>query len=62
VALAFDNARELQEPKPRIVICDTKMAKGVPFLEVRERSHFLRVEREEWQQALEVLDAGRPAA
>lgn len=62
VALAFDRARASKEPKPRIVICDTKMAKGVPFLEVRERSHFLRVEREEWQQALEVLDAGRPAA
>jgi transketolase len=62
VALAFDRARALQEPRPRIVICDTKMAKGVPFLEVRERSHFLRVEREEWQQALEGLDAGRPAA
>jgi transketolase len=62
VALAFDRARALKDPKPRIVICDTKMAKGVPFLEVRERSHFLRVEREEWQQALEVLDAGRPAA
>jgi transketolase len=62
VAEAFDRARALQEPRPRIVICDTRMAKGVPFLEVRERSHFLRVEPEEWQQALEVLDAGRPAA
>ena len=26
----------LTEPKPRIIICDTKMAKGVPFLEERE--------------------------
>ena len=47
--------------QPRIVICDTKMGKGVPFLEERERNHFLRVEPEEWSKALEVLDAARPA-
>lgn len=56
---AFDAARNLNETKPRIVICDTKMAKGVPFLEERERNHFLRVEPHEWQKALELLDAGR---
>jgi transketolase len=56
---AFDAARACAEPKPRIVICDTKMAKGVPFLEERERNHFLRVEPHEWQKALELLDAGR---
>ena len=43
------------------MICDTKMAKGVPFLEERERNHFLRVEPHEWQKALELLDAGRTA-
>jgi len=58
---AFDNARELTEPKPRIIICDTKMAKGVPFLEERERNHFLRVEPHEWQKAIQILDAGRQA-
>jgi transketolase len=58
---AFDAARHGTAPGPRIVICDTKMAKGVPFLEARERSHFLRVEPEEWSQALEALDAGKPA-
>ena len=56
---AFDAARTLAEPKPRVIICDTKMAKGVPFLEAREKSHFLRVEQHEWSQALEALDAGR---
>jgi transketolase len=35
---AFDAARALQEPKPRVIVCDTKMAKGVPFLETREKS------------------------
>ncbi len=58
---AFDAARALSEPKPRVIICDTKMAKGVPFLEERERNHFLRVEPHEWQKALEVLEAGRNA-
>jgi transketolase len=56
---AFDAARASTEAKPRIVICDTKMAKGVPFLEERDRNHFLRVEPQEWQQAIEILDAGR---
>ncbi len=56
---AFDAARQYSEPKPRIVICDTKMAKGIPFLEERDRNHFLRVEPQEWQQAIELLDAGR---
>lgn len=58
---AFDAARHATELKPRIIICDTKMAKGVPFLEERERNHFLRVEPEEWAMALAVLDEGRPA-
>jgi transketolase len=56
---AFDTARTLAEPKPRVIICDTKMAKGVPFLEVREKSHFIRVEQHEWAQAIEALEAGR---
>jgi transketolase len=58
---AFDAARALQEAKPRVIICDTKMAKGVPFLETREKSHFMRVEQHEWPQALEALEAGRKA-
>jgi len=56
---AFDAARTLPEPKPRVIICNTVMAKGVPFLEARERNHFLRVEADEWQEALAVLEAGR---
>jgi len=56
---AFDIARNCTEPKPRIVICDTKMAKGVPFLEERDRNHFLRVEPNEWKLAIELLDAER---
>jgi transketolase len=55
----FDTARRVSEPRPRIIICDTKMAKGVPFLEQRESNHFLRVEPDEWQKAIQILDAGR---
>lgn len=57
VLAAFDAARTAKVAAPRIVICDTQMAKGVPFLETRERNHFLRVEPEEWQQAIALLDA-----
>jgi transketolase len=42
-----------------MIICDTTLAFGVPFLEQREKNHFLRVEEQEWELALEVLDAGR---
>ena len=59
---AFDRARTLDAQKPRVIICDTRMAKGVPFLEARERSHFLRVEEREWAQALDALEAGRQAS
>ena len=61
VTAAFRAARFSTEPKPRIVICDTKMGRGVDFLEAREKTHFLRVEPAEWTRALEFLDTGRPA-
>lgn len=54
---AFDAARHHAGPEPRIIICDTKMAKGVPFLEARERNHFLRVDKDEWTQALKIIEA-----
>ena len=56
---AFDRLRQLREPKPRVLICDTLMGRGVPFLEQREKTHFIRVDADEGGQALTVLDAGR---
>lgn len=56
---AFRAARACGQRKPRVIICDTKMGKGVDFLEARERNHFLRVEPEEWSRALEAINAGR---
>ncbi|WP_434621423.1 transketolase [Azospirillum sp. B2RO_4] len=61
VVAAFDTAKSHQEPKPRMIVCDTKMGKGVPFLEAREKNHFIRVDAHEWQLALDALDAGRTA-
>lgn len=52
---AFDAARDLQERKPRVIICDTRMGRGVPFLEGREKAHFIRVDPHEWALALEQL-------
>lgn len=59
---AFDAARRHQAAQPRMIICNTKMAKGVPFLEARERNHFLRVEAHEWEEAIKILDDQHAAA
>ena len=58
---AFDAARASTEAKPRVLICDTLMGRGVPFLETRDKTHFIRVDADEWGVALEQLDAGRHA-
>ncbi len=57
---AFDHARTLEEARPRVIVCDTRMCRGVPFLERREITHFVRVEPQEWQEALAALDEARP--
>ena len=60
VVKALDAARNHAGDQPRVIICDTLMCKGVPFLEQREITHFVRVEADEWQKALAVLDENRP--
>lgn len=57
VLAAFDTAMAVTEAKPRVILFDTLMGKGVDFLETREKNHFIRVEPNEWQAALAVLDA-----
>ena len=59
VVAAFDVAKSSPDPKPRMIVADTLMGKGVPFLEQREKNHFIRVESHEWQLALAALEAGR---
>jgi len=61
VVAAFDAAKAENGGKPSMIIADTLMGKGVPFLEAREKNHFIRVEEHEWQLALDALDAGRTA-
>lgn len=56
---AFDAAREHTGAQPRVIICDTRMGRGVPFLESREKTHFIRVDEHEWDIALQNLEAGR---
>lgn len=60
VVAALDAARNLNADHPRCIIFDTRMCKGVPFLEQREITHFVRVAPDEWAKALEVLEEGKP--
>ncbi|MBG0507399.1 transketolase [Agrobacterium sp. MOPV5] len=57
---AFDIAMSLADDRPRAIIFDTRMGRGVPFLENREITHFIRVEAHEWKLALDALEEGRP--
>src|SRR3546814_3870972 len=56
VFAAFNAARSYAGDKPRVILFDTLMGKGVPFLEQREKNHFIRVDEAEWQQAIAILD------
>jgi len=58
VVAAFDAAMAHPGPEPRMIVCDTRMGCGVPFLEAREKNHFIRVDAHEWQLALAALDEG----
>jgi transketolase len=54
---AFDEARA-HHGSPSVVICDTRIGRGVPLLETREKAHFMRVEEHEWQIARDQLQEG----
>ncbi|GAB4099572.1 transketolase [Sinomonas halotolerans] len=43
---------------PAVVLCDTRVGRGVPLLETREKAHFMRIEEHEWALCNEQLDAG----
>lgn len=60
VVAALNEARETDHSGPRVIIFDTRMCKGVQFLEEREITHFVRVEADEWTKALAVLEEGKP--
>jgi transketolase len=46
---------------PAVVICDTRIGRGVPFLETREKAHFIRIDEHEWDLARQALRAANPA-
>jgi transketolase len=57
---AFDNAaaQAAAVGRPSVILCDTKVGRGVPLLENREKAHFMRIEEHEWQICREQLTAG----
>jgi transketolase len=57
---AFDAINERADAvgTPSVILCDTKIGRGVPLLETREKAHFMRIEPEEWQLCREQLTAG----
>ena len=57
---AFDELRA-HRGSPGVLICDTRVGRGVPLLETREKAHFMRVEEHEWQIAQQQLEEGYTA-
>ncbi len=55
---AFDGIRE-NRGSPAVLICDTRIGRGSPLLENKEKAHFMRVEAHEWQMARDQLEEGR---
>lgn len=57
---AFDNAaaQAAAVGRPSVILCDTKVGRGVPLLEEREKAHFMRIEEHEWQLCRTQLTAG----
>jgi transketolase len=58
---AFDELRA-HRGSPGVLICDTRIGRGVPLLETREKAHFMRVAADEWQTARDQLAQGYTAA
>jgi len=51
---AFDSV-PADDDRPAVVICDTRVGSGVPFLETREKAHFMRIDENEWAVARQAL-------
>lgn len=55
---ALDDLRD-HSGSPKVLVCDTRPGRGVPFLESREKAHFMPVAAHEWQAARDALEAQR---
>ncbi|WP_431232851.1 transketolase [Mycolicibacterium psychrotolerans] len=52
---AFD---QVSADKPSVILCDTRIGRGVALLETREKAHFMRIDADEWQICRDQLTAG----
>lgn len=54
----FDRARRITD-LPKAIVCRTRLGRGVPLIEERERNHFVRVDEDEWNAVAAQLEASR---
>ena len=50
--------RPTRSGSPSVILCDTRVGRGVPLLENREKAHFMRIDADEWQICRDQLTAG----
>jgi transketolase len=55
IVAAIDAAKQTAG-LPHAIILDTRMGRGVPLFEQREKNHFIRVEPSEWEMARQQLE------
>ncbi|MCT9821380.1 transketolase [Microbacterium sp. W1N] len=56
---AFDEIDDrAADGPPQVLVCDTRVGRGVPLLEHREKNHFMRIDEHEWAICREQLTAG----
>jgi transketolase len=57
IAALLDGLDEIRDHTagPSVLICDTRIGRGVPFLETREKAHFMSVAADEWPAARDQL-------
>ncbi|MER7013866.1 transketolase [Saccharopolyspora sp. NPDC000359] len=58
---AFDAIaeRSADSGQPSVILCDTRIGRGVALLEAREKAHFMRIDADEWELCRQQLAAGR---
>jgi transketolase len=55
---AFEVARNVSG-RPKVLVCYTRMGKGVPLIEERPRAHFIQVGADEWAEAIRQLEGAK---
>ncbi|SCF29030.1 transketolase [Micromonospora viridifaciens] len=44
--------------RPSVILCDTRIGRGVPLLETREKAHFMLIDPDEWELCRRQLTDG----